>query len=64
MEEHAEMEEHSTSREPMLAAGAAGGTFIAGTADAPVAATRYSTKRHQNRAEQYSSKPNSSKRAR
>ena len=43
MEEHAEMEEDSTSRVPMLAVG---GTFIAGTSDAPVAAARYSTKRH------------------
>ena len=43
MEEHAEMEEDSTtSRVPMPAAG---GTFIAGTADAPVAAAR-ATKRH------------------
>ena len=43
MEDHAEMEEDSTSNVPMLAAG---GTFIAGTADATVTEAKHSTKRH------------------
>ncbi len=43
MEDDAEMEDDSTSNVPMLAAG---GTFIAGTADGTVTEARYSSKRH------------------
>ena len=50
MEEDAEMGEDSTSRVSMRAAG---GTFIAGTADAPVATAR-ATKRRKNASEHVS----------
>ena len=43
MEDDAEMEDDSSSNVPMLAAG---GTFIAGTADGTVSEARYSSKRH------------------
>ena len=43
MEDREEMEAESTSNVPMLAAG---GTFIAGTADTTVTEVRYSTNRH------------------
>ena len=43
MEDREEMEVESTSNVPMLAAG---GTFIAGTADTTVTEVRHSTKRH------------------
>jgi hypothetical protein len=43
MEDREEMEAESTSNVPMLAAG---GTFIAGTADGTVSEARYSRKRH------------------
>ena len=43
MEDHAEMEEDSTSNVSMLAVV---GTFIVGTADATVTQARYSTKRY------------------